>query len=81
MSQVDLRPAEFRPVLNRPLATPRTLWLCVFVFAAFAALGAYAGWQLHTFWGALCPVPPAIMLGVCLSGLFPRYFFGKRNIQ
>jgi len=79
VADLELKPAEFRTVPRKALASPRTLWICVLAFAAFTALGS---WVIADRLGplvALGIVAPALMLGVCLAGLFPRYFFSRRN--
>ena len=75
LADLELKPSEYRKVHTGPLMEPRTLWLGLLFFAFATTLGAFAGWQVGTFWGALIPVPCAICFGVCLAGLFPAKFF------
>jgi hypothetical protein len=75
--EIELSQDEYQPVFTRPLASPRMLWTCAVGFLLFTIGGAWAATQLDTWWAGLLPVPAAFCLGGVMSGLFPRYFFGK----
>jgi hypothetical protein len=77
MADLELKPDEFRHVHSKPLYSARVLWICVLGFAFFTGLGVFAAGHLNAPWAGLIPVPCAIMLGVCLAGLFPRFFFTR----
>jgi hypothetical protein len=79
MADFELKPSEFRPIQDKPLGRPKTLWFGACVFGIGTLLGAYSAAHVAGWWVGLIPVPCAILLGVCIAGLFPAIFNDDRR--
>lgn len=71
---IELGQDRYRPVFTRPLASPRMLWGGVAFFGLASIIGA---WFPLGPWGETVFLTVPVMLGVCLAGLFPSYWFRK----
>jgi hypothetical protein len=76
---INLKPGEYRHAFRGPLDSPGWLWFGALVLGLGTLGAAWAAAQLLTPWASLLPIPPALGCGICLAGLFPRYWFGRDN--
>lgn len=76
---IELEPEAFREVPTKSLARPADLWKGAVLFGIGTLLSAFAADQIGGFWAALIPIPGAIWFGICIAGLFPRFFFGRTD--
>lgn len=79
MPDIELEPTEFRPIPQKPLASPALLWKLLALAVVATILAAFAAAHFGGFWAALLPVPCGIWLGIALAGLFPKWFFSDNT--
>jgi hypothetical protein len=76
MPEIDLPPSNYRTVFKGPLGRRRDLLLGALVFSASTLLGVSQIASSQGFWlWSACTVFFAFMVGVCVTGLFPNFWF------
>jgi len=77
--QLDLDRRAYREVPTGPLERPRTLWLGIGFFTVMIGVATWIASMFGDWWAPLLPAFFALWLGVFLCGLFPKFFFGRRD--
>jgi hypothetical protein len=76
--EIDLKPGdEYRRTFSGPLEKRTTLAIGLVFFGTFALAGAWAAYELGTFWAAFIPIPCAVGFGIFAVGMWPNWFFGR----
>lgn len=75
--QIDLDRSEYVRTFDRPLASPKHLWISFAgFFAAAIGVAAVAVW-LDVWWMTFGVIPVAMWAGASLAGLWPNMVFGN----